>query len=832
MDKHIHMIGNAHIDPVWLWRWPEGLAEIKATFRAALDRMDEFPGYIFTSACAFYYRWVEENAPDIFAEIQTRVGEGRWAIAGGMWIQSDCNIPSGESFVRQLLYSQLYFREKFGKFCRVGYNVDSFGHNGMLPQLLKKAGIDYYVFMRPDDREKKGIGNLFWWESPDGSRVLTFKLPFNHGDWFDANPDPACAGMPHQRARILATADLSDRAELPYMCFYGVGNHGGGPTISALREIEGTMRDLGDRVLYSSPEQFFGEAEKAGSKLPLVKGDLQHHASGCYAAHSGLKAHNCRAESRLAVAEKLMALARALLGGGYDFASLRGAWEQVMLNQFHDILAGTSVKSACEDAVEAYGEALSVAARIGNAAFQKISWQVDTMGDPPSPLSKDGDWMLWGDERRGTPVIVFNPCPFDARGAVVVNKEIRGVVDREGRPLALQRVRGEQTNKADKYNSLFLGVVPALGYSLFWIFKDREFAPPPEGSLVAGEASLENEHLRVEFDPQTGWMTSLRLKPSGREVLRGPGCIPLVIDESDCDTWAHGIFEFRREVGRFSHARITVTERGPLRATLRVVSVYGDSTLRQDFSLYADAKHLEVSVALDLRERHRMIKLSFPLELEETAAFYEMPYGHIQKEADGLEEPAQRWVSLCGKFGDGSLHGFALVNTGKYSFDMKANDLRMTIARTPIYADHFGDRDDLSEYMDQGRQDFRYAMDPWSGGDFASLARLSLRLNQDFVHVVETYHRGGLPHSFRGIDISSPSVLASVFKRGEDDRGYVLRCHKAGGEPAPNVRISLPAAGARVWSADFGAQEIKSFFVPDDPSREVREIDLLERDIR
>ena len=187
--KKVHLIGNAHIDPVWLWRWQAGYAEIKATFRSALDRMKEFPDFIFTSACAAYYKWVEENAPEMFEEIKQRITEGRWVIVGGWWLQPDCNIPSGESFVRQGLYSQRYFNEKFGIMAKTGYNVDSFGHNGMLPQILKKSGMDYYVFMRPGDHEKDLPGNLFWWESADGSRVMAYKIPFSYGNWSGKHSD-------------------------------------------------------------------------------------------------------------------------------------------------------------------------------------------------------------------------------------------------------------------------------------------------------------------------------------------------------------------------------------------------------------------------------------------------------------------------------------------------------------------------------------------------------------------------------------------------------------------------------------------------------------------
>ena len=167
-DIILHMIGNAHIDPVWMWRWQEGFQETKATFRSALDRMNESDDFLFTASSAQAYAWIEANDPAMFAEIQARVHEGRWQLVGGWWTEPDTNIPSGESFVRQALYGQLYFLEKFGQMARVGYNIDSFGHNGMLPQILKKSGLDYYVFMRPMPGEKALPARLFRWESDDG----------------------------------------------------------------------------------------------------------------------------------------------------------------------------------------------------------------------------------------------------------------------------------------------------------------------------------------------------------------------------------------------------------------------------------------------------------------------------------------------------------------------------------------------------------------------------------------------------------------------------------------------------------------------------------------
>ena len=242
MDKKktLYMIGNAHLDIVWLWQWQEGCQEVKATFRSALDRMKEYDDFFFTSSSAAHYEWVEENEPAMFEEIRERVKEGRWVIVGGWWMQPDCNAPGGESFVRQGLYGQRYFREKLGVTAHTGYNVDSFGHNGMLPQILKKQGMDNYVFMRPGRHEKGIESELFEWASNDGSRVTAFRIPFEYCTW----PDEL-------KEHVLRCAGEIKGEEGSIMCFYGVGNHGGGPTkrnIESIRELDKEGKLNGDVI--------------------------------------------------------------------------------------------------------------------------------------------------------------------------------------------------------------------------------------------------------------------------------------------------------------------------------------------------------------------------------------------------------------------------------------------------------------------------------------------------------------------------------------------------------------------------------------------------------
>ena len=305
MKPNYFLIANAHLDPVWQWCFPEGLSLVKSTFRSALDRMKEFPDYIFVCSSASVYEWVEEFVPEMFEEIKQRINEGRIVVVGGMHVQPDCNNPSGEGFARQTLYAQRYFKEKLGVTAKVGYNVDSFGHNLMLPQILKKSGMDNYIFMRPGEHEKHMDSDLFNWVSPDGSSVMTYRIIDGYGqDFREAHH------LPYRLNEIdEKTATDIDEA----FVFYGIGNHGGGPTIQNLKYIEQYKKDHPEvKMIYSTVSDLFDHVRESGVEIPEHRDDLQHHAAGCYATVSSTKNGIRRGECNLAAAESLSVLANKL----------------------------------------------------------------------------------------------------------------------------------------------------------------------------------------------------------------------------------------------------------------------------------------------------------------------------------------------------------------------------------------------------------------------------------------------------------------------------------------------------------------------------------------
>ncbi|MFJ8948829.1 alpha-mannosidase [Streptomyces sp. NPDC102381] len=804
-DRTLHLVGNAHIDPVWLWRWPEGLQEIRATFQSAIDRMEEYPDFVFTCDSVMYLEWIEQHDPELFAAIRKRVADGRWQVVGGWWIEPDCNIPSGESFVRQALYGQRYLIEKFGEAATIGCNLDPFGHNATIPQILRKSGVDGYIFLRPGPHEQVLPGQFFHWEAPDGSRVMAYRLPNEYctpGKDIGNHLDKSLAMMP------------PDEPEL--MVFYGVGNHGGGPTKANLDSIA-RLDAIGGlpKLELSHPERFF-ECVRDREDVPVHAGELQHHGPGCYSAHSGVKAWNRRAENDLQRAEKWASVAAAVAGEMYPVEKLTEAWKLVLFNQFHDILAGTSIRSAYDDARDDYGRARSIAADVFNRATQAIARRIDI------PLA-DGT----------VPVVVFNPHPWELEQDVEVEFAQAATVrlsDQDGRPVPVQLTRSEASMMGSRGRLAFRATVPPLGHRVYHLLPG---AVDADGPVKATDTTLENEHLRLEVDQASGWLTSFVDKSTGAELIPAKPAPHAVVIDDQSDTWSHRVRAYDQAIGSFTGRRVRLVESGPVRAVLRIESAYGTSRMAEELVLSAGARSVEVRTVVDWHEQLKTLKLRFPTALTDVTATHEIPYGFIERTPDGTEEPTQAWVDVTGTLPGGKRAGLTVVNDSKHGHDVTGAEIGMTALRSPVYAWHepkILDEDGVYEYLDQGRQEFRYVLLP-HGEDWraADPARRAAELNQPSFALLETFHEGPLAQSQAHADDGAGSVLVTVVKGDEDASGdTIVRAYESRGAAA-SARIALPMLGEhRLIEAEFGPHEIKTFRVPADPAAPVTETDLLE----
>jgi len=815
-----YMIGHAHIDPVWRWMKDEGHAEVLATFRSAVARLKEYPDVAFVASSAQFYQWVKEADPALFAEIKSMVKQGRWNPVGGWWVEADTNCPSGESLVRQGLYGQRFFRENFGTTTRVGFNPDVFGHPWTLPQILAGQGLASYFYMRPGPHEKKDLRTpLFQWQGPDGTRVIAVQILGSYnGDegsiarqieyidrYFTQN-------QPGQKARVV---------------FYGVGDHGGGPTKAAIEKIQ-SLRKTDPRIRFATLDDFLAAVEPGRALLPVVNGELQHHARGCYSAFAPIKAWNRESEGALITAEKLASTGAAFLGAAYPAAEFRGAWEKVLFNQFHDILAGSAIEQAYADARNDYGYALSTARDIQFKSLQRMAQEVDTTSGPAT-ASGSAATAVAGSR---TPFLVFNPQAWKASEPVEIEMErLNGTPPRlvrfDGREIPYQEIRTAGVKVSSRIRIAFEDEFPSFGYALYYLGFSAPAPAAPARRATLENGVLENDFVRVAFDEKTGAVRSFYDKAAGRELLAAPAQAIVLADPDD--TWGHNITAYDKETGRFGEARFRAVETGPGRARLQVETRCGNSTLLQDYVLYGSGPELHCRVTVNWNEYYKVLKLGFPTKLAGGKLTYSVPYGYVERTMNGDEEPGQTWVDVSGRDDRGAF-GVALLNDGKCGYSVKDGDIRLTVLHSTAWSHHMPEKVDEKEgfrLIDAGIHEFTYALLPhagdWREGD---VARRAESFGMPPLAVLTDAHPGRWPGSREFLSVSSPHVSATAVKVGESGDALAVRLVELHGAAASG-EVVCPLL-EKPFAFKLGPCQIKTILLPLKKGKAPREANLLE----
>lgn len=579
--KVLHIIGHSHIDAAWLWPWRDGSNTVLTTMRSALDRMKETPGFRYSHSSASHYEWVERADPKMFEEIKERVREGRWEVVGGWPVEPDCNIPSTESIVRQSLYGKNYFQRALGVNVDIGFNPDSFGHPAGLPSLLKRAGYRYYVFMRPQEHEMK-LPLLFWWESPDGSRVLTLRI--RRGYSMSANRIPDAAENNFQTG--------FDHAAY----FLGVGNHGGSVTKEQIKQVSEMQQDAAlPELRWSTVREFFAAVERspAMANLPVVTTELQYHSRGVYSAYGEGKQINRRAERWLGQAEAISLAASIGVGHRYPAQDYAAAWWKVLFNQFHDLLAGTAQYAAYRDARDQMGAACDTAQTNTVGALEVLARRVDTRS------VKEGA------------VFAFNPLPWPRKALVEYHTERNpgsnpwvavpaGVVPithletKDGQKIPLQFRPSDSMTQVYPRISAWVDL-PACGYKVL----ELVHGTPPDAAPYNNFFSVSDQGFGI---------SSLK-SADGRELLAAPVGLVVIADPSD--TWSHGVTKFRQEMGRPTLTSSQQIEDGPVTRITRQRAKWNNSEIVLDIAQFKAIDAVELRFVIDWRERleYRIIQL-------------------------------------------------------------------------------------------------------------------------------------------------------------------------------------------------------------------------------
>jgi alpha-mannosidase len=826
----VHLVGNAHIDPAWLWSYAEGRAEVLATYRAAVQFLQEEPDLMFTAGGSVTYVWVEQDDPSLLAEIKQLVEQGRWCLVNGWWLQPDCNLPSGESFARHALYGQRTLERLFGRRASVGYNVDSFGHNAALPGLLLGGGLSSYVFARPDPREKDLPAGCFWWEGVDGSRVLAARLTAHY------------QGAPYELAeRIRRSAAAVHPALGQVLCFFGIGNHGGGPTREDLEVIHRIKAAQGDLELeFSSPERFFDAIRPAAESLPTYHGELQHHSRGCYSVVAEMKRLNRHAECALTTAE--MASAWASRVAGLPYPDFSAAWETVLQHQFHDTIGGTCLPEVYEnEAFPALRDVIRTAKRTTQGALAVLGARV--------AVEKPGD---------GHRLLIYNPASFRRHDAIQASlsatgwrNDFRGdfrpasviVEDSSGIIVPSQVTGMEHIGGTYRVHFTFVAELPALGYRVFRVRipDESEIYAPEEQTL---NLPLENKWLRVAFDPQTGWISSLVMRQSSIDLCPGAMARPLVVDDPS-DTWSHGVRSFDDVVGQFdAQGDVALVEKGPVRSVVRMRSRWRSSLVTVHWALYHELARLDGHVEVDWHERHKVLKLAFPVNVADGQVSAEIPGGVQLRASDGAEQPFLGWVDMTGQTPDGSRAGLSLLNDRLYGYSAGGDEIRLTLLRSPIYAFHQPRQQFPGvhyRYTDQGTHLFRIVLVPhpaepisvWTSQPALALNHpcevVPLPLYQtDAQPVPRSLTKAEPPQASWG-EINPSSVTVEVIKMAEDGSGdIILRARETEGQICrATIRLS-----DWQWEADFHPLQIRTWRLGRSPaSGHPLEVNLLEEPV-
>ncbi len=790
----VNLTGNAHIDAAWLWPWTETVDVVHRTFGTALQLMNEYPQYTYTQSAAAYNQWMEEKYPSLHQQIVDRVKQGRWEMVGGMWVEPDLNMPDGESLVRQLLIGKRYFKDKFGVDVRIGWNPDSFGYNWQLPQIYKKSGIDYFVTQKMawNDTNKLPL-KLFWWQSPDGSRVLAY-FPHDYVNDID----------PVRIASDVAIAKKLNPGTPVMMHLFGIGDHGGGPTRSMLDSgIHWTASDrVAPPMKFGTAQEFLSEIEtkldtehaptwnykvmasgdarllappEGKMSLPVWNDELyfEYHR-GVMTTQANHKRNMRQSEEQLLNAEKYSSLAW-LFGAAYPHERLNEGWQKALFNQFHDLAAGSGIGVIYKDAHRDYDVIRWSTEEATTHALGDISSRVNTTA-----------------QAGAVPVMVVNPLAWQRTELATFDVQMPkaadriSVMDAQGKSVPYQVL---SVDKATHTYHLLVEAkeIPSLGYEVLQVVPRATSATT---DLKADRLALENSLLRVTVDPKTGCITSIYNKADNFESLAPGGCgnqLQAFKDTpKDYDAWNIDA-DFENQVTMLDKAdSVSLIEKGPVRATIRVSRTWQNSEFGQDISLYAGLDRVDVKNNIDWHETHVLLKAAFPLAASGPEATYEIPYGTIERpttrnnswERAKFEVPALRWADL----GDGN-HGFSLINESKYGYDAKANVLRLSLLRSPTWPDPEADR---------GHHQFSFSLYPHAG-DWKQA--LSVRRGYEFNYPLRAFqveaHAGTLParHSF--VEITGDNVVLTALKKSEDGDALVLRFYEWAGK-AGEVRINLP----------------------------------------
>ena len=820
MKPTVHLICNAHLDPVWQWRWEEGASEALSTFRTAVGLLRENEDLIFNHNEAVLYRWVRTYDPLLFRQIRDLVTQKRWCISGGWYLQPDVNIPGIESIIRHIAEGRKFFREEFGATPTVAYNFDSFGHSGGLPQVLARAGYRMYIHMRPQPHELTLPSDLYRWRGVDGTEITGLRI---------------AVGLYHTerdniRERLREGTELALRLNRDVPVFWGIGDHGGGATREDLERIRSFVAaEDRVRIVHSTPEVLFGALAGAAANAPVVTGDLQRCFTGTYTSLSRLKRRCHESLDGLIQAETLRAATWWMRDQDYPADELADAWRDHLFNDFHDILPGSCTQPAEQDALDQYGRAAETTRRLRLGAA--VSFNRGTPEQHAIPLT-----VLNANPRmKHVPVEV--DCMLDLRPKWTGLWHLR-LFDEAGKEMPTQEEQPESLLPFNGWRRRvsFVADAGAVGVRHYEL-RIKEGAREQRATAAA---------LPHSYNDNSGLIDHLDAG-GGRECLAGGLLAPLVV-EDDGDAWGSDRWNYRTIAGTFrKESGPTVIQAGPIRTITESVFTFGRSRVVIDAFAYPGWRVIEFRLRITWNEIRKRLKLSIPTTLKSREVLCEIPGGAIRRPADGEEHVHGRWVMLEGMI-QGRETSFAVVNNGQHGLDFLDGELRLSVLRSAAYCHEQGlalGNSPERKYMDIGLHDVRIAV---TAGDpdqvRSTLAGLPEMLTAPplvYAHLPvgipsgDASGDGAVNNGAELLTLTQGTVRMLCCKRSWDGKALVLRLQETSGvagdatlHVAPSVAGGIRPLPAPPVDADltFRPFEIKTLRI--EKSGQWREADLIE----
>lgn len=803
----IHMVGQSHIDIAWLWPVRETVRKTSRTFSTVNALMEEFPEYQFAQSQPQLFQYLKENDPALFAKVKERIREGRWELVGGMWVEPDLNIPSGESLMRQMLYGQRFYLEEFGRTSDIEWLPDTFGYCASLPQIMRHGGVRYFMTTKLGWNDTNVFPyDLFHWVGIDGTPMLSY---LNHG--VNENTLPKDVHEHWQSFREKKTHNEQ-------MLLYGHGDGGGGVTREMLEYIRRADLMIGQPAsTFSNAAGFFAGIEARQPKLPEWHGDLYLELHrGTYTTHGRNKRNNRKAEILYREAELWQTVTASFVKpeervSGRD--QLHRGWKLVLLNQFHDIIPGSAITEAYETSEKEYREVFALGEAALHPGLDALAGQVATAGE-------------------GIPYVLFNSLGW-ARDAVAVI-DLANIAsthtattadadpatmswtayDEAGHSLPVDiipefpAVNGAEGQASGKWTAhLHVAAIPALGYKTIWLrcgnpaatatLATTPAANPaanakaiPAADMLAGDSgplpghgelhdSWETPHYRLAFNGR-GEITSLFDKAAEREIVQPDGRANRFHFFHDRPTlWDAWDIDSRYEEQPAGEAELIekyVLHSGGVQDVLRFRWKLGQSLITQDLVLYVNDRRIDFKTHVDWNEAHKLLKVGFPVDIIADKATYEIPFGALERPTHRNTSWEQAQYEVCGhRFADVSERGYgvSLLNDSKYGYDIQGSTMRLSLLRAPKWPD---------ATADQGAHDFTYSLYPHTGDwRSAHTLRKAAELNLALPAIAAASQSGHLPPAGSLIGFNGQQVVLDTVKPSEDGQGSILRFYESSG---------------------------------------------------